>query len=115
MGCKVAVSDPFDIRGTVKTIRGILKGDGVRVLILRRNCEIVRMKRERTKSFAIRIEEQKCKGEECAICSSEFRCPALYQDDKSGKTRIKEDICCGCGVCGEICPFKAIVREEMGS
>ena len=115
MGCKVAVSDPFDIRGTVKTIRGILQEEGVRVLILRRNCEIVRMKRQRTRPFAIRIEEQKCKGEECAICSSEFRCPALYQDDKSGKTRIKKDICCGCGVCAEICPFKAIVREEMGS
>ncbi|MEW6664711.1 MAG: thiamine pyrophosphate-dependent enzyme [Thermodesulfobacteriota bacterium] len=113
LGCKVMVSDPFDLRGTVKTLRGILRGEGVRVLILRRSCEIVRMKREKSRPFAIRIDEQRCKGAECGICSSEFRCPALFQDDRSGKTRIKEDICCGCGVCADICPFKSIVREEI--
>jgi indolepyruvate ferredoxin oxidoreductase alpha subunit len=112
LGCTVTVSDPFDIRGTVKTIRTLLQGEGVRVLILRRDCEIVRMKREKLKPFGIRVDEEKCKGTECAICSSELRCPALFQDEKTGKTRIKEDICCGCGVCAEICPFKSIEMEE---
>jgi indolepyruvate ferredoxin oxidoreductase alpha subunit len=115
LDCKVTVSDPFDIKGTVKTVRGILKESGVRVLILRRNCEIVRMKREKAKPFSVKINEQKCKGKECAVCSSEFRCPALFQDENTGKTRIKEDICSGCGVCVDICPFKSIIREESGS
>jgi indolepyruvate ferredoxin oxidoreductase alpha subunit len=112
LGCKVTVSDPFDTRGTTKTIRALLQEEGVRVLILRRDCEIVRMKREKLKPFEIQIDEEKCKGTECAICSSEFRCPALFQDEKTGKTRIKEDICSGCGVCAAICPFKSIVRKE---
>ena len=114
LGCEVMVSDPFDIRGTVKTIRSLLKmEEGVRILILRRACEIVRIKEEKMRPYGLRVEEEKCKGEECGICSSEFRCPALFQDVETGNTRIREDMCSGCGVCADICPFNAIEREEI--
>jgi indolepyruvate ferredoxin oxidoreductase alpha subunit len=54
LGCEVAVSDPFDIKGTVKAMRQLLNQDeGVRVLILRRACEIVRMKAEKNKPFVV--------------------------------------------------------------
>ncbi len=113
LGCEVMVSDPFDIRGTVKTIRSLLKmEEGVRILILRRACEIVRAKTEKVRPYAIRIETEKCKGEECGICSSELRCPALFQDTEAGNASVKEDMCSGCGVCTDICPFNAIIREE---
>ncbi|MBT3254882.1 MAG: 4Fe-4S binding protein [Deltaproteobacteria bacterium] len=116
IGCEVTVSDPFDIKGTVKAMRDLLHRDeGVRVLILRRACEIVRMKTEKNKLFNIAILEDKCKGEECGVCSSAFRCPALYQDSETGKTRLKEEMCSGCGVCTDICPFQAITREETAS
>lgn len=112
LGCEVAVSDPFDVRSTIKTIRKLLKEEeGVRVLILQRSCEIVRMKKEKIKPFIVQILESKCKGEECAICSSAFRCPALFQDAQTGKAKIKEEICSGCGVCVDICPFNAITKE----
>lgn len=87
--------------------------EGVRILILRRACEIVRMKEEKMRPYGIRVEEEKCKGEECGICSSEFRCPALFQDVETGNTIIREDMCSGCGVCADICPFNAIEREEI--
>lgn len=113
LGCEVTICDPFDVRGTIKTIRKLLKEEeGVRVLILRRSCEIFRMKKEKTKPFNVQILEDKCKGEKCAICSSVFRCPALFQDTATGKARIREEICSGCGVCVEICPFNAITRGE---
>jgi len=113
LGCKFMVRDPFDIKGTIKTIHKLLKEEeGVRVLILRRSCEIVRMKKERIKLFNVQILEDKCKGEECSICSSAFRCPALFQDTETGKAKIREEICSGCGVCVDICPFNAIMREE---
>jgi len=86
---------------------------GVNVLILRRSCEIVRMKKEKKKPYLIRIDQERCKGEECSICSSEFRCPALFQDPKTGKAQLMEDICSGCAVCADICPFKAINTEEV--
>jgi indolepyruvate ferredoxin oxidoreductase alpha subunit len=113
LGCQVLTSDPFDIKGTVKIIRSLLKEEGgVRVLILRRSCEIVRMKEQKVKPFEMGIDDELCKGETCAICSSEFRCPALSQDPKTGHAKIKNEICSGCGVCVEICPFKAITRKE---
>lgn len=112
LGCTVTVSDPFDLRGTIKTIRGLLKqADGVRVLILRRQCEIARMKQEKDKPFNMALDQEQCRGNECGICSREFRCPALILDPESGKSLIKEDICTGCGVCADICPFNAISRE----
>jgi indolepyruvate ferredoxin oxidoreductase alpha subunit len=114
LGCQVMVRDPFDIKGTLKTIRKLLKEDeGAKVLILRRNCEIVRMKQEQTKPFTVRVQEDKCKGEECSICSRDFRCPALYQDLQTGKTILREEMCSGCGVCVDICPFNAFTREEI--
>ncbi|MEE9611872.1 MAG: thiamine pyrophosphate-dependent enzyme, partial [Desulfatiglandales bacterium] len=114
LGCEVMVSDPFDIRGTIKAMRTFLKEEqGVRVLVLRRACEIVRMKKEKIKPFTVQIQEDQCKGEECAICSSAFRCPALFEDPETGKARMREEMCSGCGVCVDICPFNAFTREEM--
>ena len=116
LGCVVEVADPFNVRETIKKTRKLLKmEEGVRVLILRRTCELLRMRREKTKLYQVQIDEEKCKGEECGICSSEFRCAALVQDQATEKAQLREDICCGCGVCVEICPFKAITREEMAS
>jgi indolepyruvate ferredoxin oxidoreductase alpha subunit len=116
LGCRVEVCDPFDIKGTRKTMRELLKiNEGVSVLILRRSCELVRMKAERIKPFTVKVIEKNCKGEECGICSSAFRCPAFVQDILTGTAKIKEEICSGCGVCVEICPFNAITREEISS
>jgi indolepyruvate ferredoxin oxidoreductase alpha subunit len=114
LGCRVAVCDPFDVRRTVKKIREFLKQEeGVRVMIMRRTCELLRMRREKTMPFVVRVLADKCRGEECGVCSRDFRCPALVQDLETGKAVIMEDICCGCGVCFDICPFNAIVREEV--
>jgi len=114
LGCTVAVTDPFDVRRTIKKIREFLKQqEGVRVLIMRRTCELVRMRQEKSMPFVLRVQEDKCRGEECSVCSRDFRCPALVQDLETGKVTIKEDICCGCGVCFDICPFNAITREEV--
>ncbi len=114
VGASVTVADPFDLRATAKTLRGLLQaGSGVRVLILRRPCELVRMKREKNKPFKVYVDQQACKGEECGICYSSFRCPAFALDNKEGKARIRQDACPGCGVCAQICPFNAIKCEEV--
>ena len=95
-------------------MRTFLKEDqGVRVLVLRRACEIVRMKKEKIKPFTVQIQEDQCKGEECAICSSAFRWPALFEDPETGKARMREEMCSGCGVCVDICTFDAFTTEEM--
>ena len=117
LGCSVTVSDPFDIKGTTRKIRKLLRNetgdDNVRVLVLRRACELVRMRNERTRPYTVMIEEDLCKGEKCAICSRSFRCPALVLDSNQDKARLRDEACCGCGVCVEICPFSAITKEGV--
>jgi indolepyruvate ferredoxin oxidoreductase alpha subunit len=111
----VTIGDPFDIQGTVKALRRLLKEKGVKVLVLRRRCEIARMKRDQGRPFAVHVDVGRCKGAGCGICSSRFRCPAISEDPATGMARIREDACCGCGVCADICPFHAIVREANAS
>ena len=113
LGCTVTVADPFDIRGSVRTMRQLLKEEtGVRVLIMRQPCELVRMRQEKNKPFTMQVDPAVCRGTECQICTSDFRCPGLDRDPANGRTRIREDICSGCGVCADICPFKAITCEK---
>ncbi len=113
VGCKVTVADPFDLNSTIKTVRKLLKEDeGVRVLILRRTCELVRMKQHKTVPYRVKIDKEKCKGDQCGICLSQLRCPGLVRDPESGKAQFREDICTGCGVCVDVCPFKAINKEK---
>ena len=114
LGCRVTVADPFDLRSSIRTIRHLLKEDsGVRVLIMRRTCELVRMKQEKVQLFRVYVDDEKCKGEECRICTREFRCPGLAWNSDTGYATIINDICSGCGVCVDICPFNAIVRKEV--
>lgn len=113
IGCRVTVADPFDIKKATKTIRKLLNDDkGVRVLILRRKCELVRMKDEKRQNYLISFNQEKCKGEKCRVCLTKFRCPGLVVNPRSGMIEIREDICSGCGACVEICPFNAISKEQ---
>ena len=112
IGCKVAVNDPFDIKGTTDKIIEFMKdNDGVKALVLRRSCELTRMRKERKEPYRVWVDEEKCKGEKCLFCIHVFNCPSLILDRQTGKAIIGED-CPGCGVCVDICPSKAILREE---
>jgi len=113
IGCKVTVADPFEISATVKTIRNLLKEEeGVRVLILRRTCELVRMKSAKTIPFKMSVDQDKCRGDECGVCLAQFRCPGLVRNPESGQAEIRDDLCSGCGACAQICPFKSINKEK---
>lgn len=113
LGITVAVADPFEVKGTTKKIRELLNMEGgVRVLIMKRACELLRAKRDKTKPYKVKVHAEKCKGKKCRICYSDFRCPALMQDQETGISTIREDACPGCGACVNVCPSKAITREE---
>ena len=114
-GAKVEVTDPFDLGGTQKKVlRALEDPQGVRVIIMRRKCQMLKGKEEKP-PFRIWIDPQKCLGEDCGcdrLCTRVFKCPGLIWDGKAGKSRVDEAICVGCGVCADICPEGAILKEE---
>jgi indolepyruvate ferredoxin oxidoreductase alpha subunit len=113
LGCQVVVSDPFDIEGSTQKLRHLMKEkDGVRILILRRTCELIRMRKERKHPYRVWVDTEKCRGETCAFCTRMYKCPGLVWDRELGKAQILEAVCPGCGVCVDICPFGAIHREK---
>jgi indolepyruvate ferredoxin oxidoreductase alpha subunit len=113
IGCSVHVIDPFDIKGTIRKVRELInEQNGVRVLILRRQCELLRMRKEKETPYRMTVDLDACRGKKCGVCLSQLRCPGLAWDSETGKTEVRGDMCSGCGVCADICPFKAIKREE---
>jgi len=114
LGAKVKVADPFDVAGTTEAMLELLEDkEGVKVLILKRECALVRSKRQK-KLFQVEVNKERCLGETCGcnrLCTRVFKCPGLYWDRATGKAGIDEAICTGCGVCAEICPASAIRKE----
>jgi indolepyruvate ferredoxin oxidoreductase alpha subunit len=119
LGVEVEVVDPFDIEGTVKKLSRFLEFEGgVRVLISKQECALVRARRPERERFKIRVDQDLCLGKECGcnrLCTRVFKCPGLVWDPSSGKAQVDEAICTGCGVCASICPQSAILKEAAPS
>jgi len=86
------------------------------VVIMRRECELVRGRRDKKPPYKVHVDPDKCLGEACGcdrLCTRVFGCPGMVWDSESGKATIDETICTGCGVCADICPQGAIIREAV--
>jgi indolepyruvate ferredoxin oxidoreductase alpha subunit len=116
IGARVEICDPFDLKSTTRTMLDLIEQEkGARVAIMRRTCELVRQKKDK-KPYKMQINPDKCLGEDCGcnrLCTKVFRCPGLIWDASIGKTRIDEVICNACGVCADICPEGAIIKEAV--
>jgi indolepyruvate ferredoxin oxidoreductase, alpha subunit len=114
-GAHVEVVDPFDVAATVETLLRLLQEEkGVKVLILKRECALVSAKHQK-RLYQVEVDQDRCLGETCGcnrLCTRIFKCPGLMWDKETGKARIDEAICTGCGVCTEICPASAIKKEK---
>jgi len=114
LGARVQVTDPFDLAATTEAMLKFLQdNEGVKVLILKRECALVRSKKQK-KLYQMEVNQERCLGDACGcnrLCTRVFKCPGLYWDRATGKAGIDEAICAGCGVCAEICPASAIRKE----
>jgi len=114
-GARVEVVDPFDVAATVETLLRLLQNEkGVKVLILKRECALVSAKHQK-RPYRMEVDQKRCLGDGCGcdrLCTRVFKCPGLMWDPMTGKARVDEAICTGCGVCAEICPALAIRRES---
>jgi len=76
-------------------------------------CELVRGRREKA-PYKMHVDTDRCVGDECGckrLCIRLFGCPGLMWDKEAGKAKIDEALCTGCGVCTDICPQGAIIKE----
>ncbi|MBC8177858.1 MAG: 4Fe-4S binding protein [Deltaproteobacteria bacterium] len=116
LGAQVEMGDPFEVEGTTETILRLLQDvEGVKVLILRRECALVRGRTQK-KLFNMEVEQDLCLGEKCGcnrLCTRVFKCPGLIWDTIADRAGIDEAICTGCGVCADICPSLAIRKEVV--
>jgi len=113
LGVEPIVADPFDLNDAAATVYEQLQRPGTKILILRQECALVRGRKE-SRRERIRIDHEKCIGEECGcnrLCTRVFRCPGLKWNCSVSKAEIDEAICVGCGVCAQICPAGAFVKE----
>ncbi|WP_148883427.1 indolepyruvate ferredoxin oxidoreductase subunit alpha [Thermococcus aciditolerans] len=111
----VEVVDPYDIKATVETMKRALQVEGVSVVVTRRVCALHRigeLRRARIQWPIYQVNEEKCTG--CKICINAYGCPAIYWDAETGKAKIDELMCWGCGGCAQICPFDAFEKVREG-
>ena len=116
LGVTVTVTDAYDIAGTTEKMLALLKDKGKpRILLSRRECALARARKEKPE-YRIRIDPERCRGEHCGcdkFCVRVFKCPGLRWDRDAARAAVDEAICVGCGVCTDICPQSAIVREAL--
>jgi len=117
LGAKVEVCDPFDLKNTTETLVRLMADEepGAKVVIMRRVCELVRARREKA-PYKMHVDPDKCAGDDCGckrLCIRLFACPGLMWDKEAGKAKIDEALCTGCGLCTDICPQGAIIKEAV--
>ena len=105
----VEVVDPFDVKKAIDTVEKAIRFEGPSLVVLRRLCVMIEQREKRKKGEAFvpcRVDQEKC-SEKCGACIELLGCPAIVKEGT--KTVIDSYLCTGCGVCVQICPYKAIV------
>ena len=111
IGINVYSADPYDVKNAIAVIEKALKEDEVNVVVMHRQCALIATKgKEHPKVY---VDQTKCLGDKCGLCSRRFKCPGNIWDIKNNKATIDDVLCVGCGVCADLCPAKAIVVEGV--
>jgi indolepyruvate ferredoxin oxidoreductase alpha subunit len=103
----VTVVDPYDLRHTREVLKTEMARPAASVVIARRPCMLVKRHPVRQKP-ALLVNVERCTG--CRACL-QLGCPAIEwqpEADGTGKARINPLLCCGCGLCRQVCRFEAI-------
>lgn len=99
----VRIADPFDVKEFEKTVKEELNKNEPSVIIAQRPCALLKTVKYSGKC----VITDKCKN--CKMCLK-AGCPAITVKD--GHPVIDSTQCNGCGLCMNICPFDAIIKED---
>ena len=99
----IVVADPFDVKNFEKVVKEEVERDDVSLIIAQRPCALLK----KVKYTGHCVITDACK--KCKQCMK-LGCPAISV--KNDAIVIDQSQCNGCGLCTNVCPFKAIVKED---
>ncbi|MBI5000321.1 MAG: indolepyruvate ferredoxin oxidoreductase subunit alpha [Euryarchaeota archaeon] len=102
--------DPSETKDAIEAYKEALDYQGVAVIVSRRACVLLEA-RDRKKAGSFRqfhVKPDDCRF--CLTCIKQYGCPALVKGEK--KVHIDAALCNGCGVCAQVCPYKAIEEDK---
>lgn len=100
------VVDPYKYQTVADAVADSLTKKGVKVILSRRECAI-QAARRKVKYSPVVFDSEKCKN--CKKCINQTGCSAISYKD--GKISIDKSTCNNCGLCTQVCPFDALVKE----
>jgi len=101
----VKTVDAYDVAATTAAVKEGMAQELVSVLIVKRECALIARKDDKGAiSRKHYIDQEACK--KCRTCVDRFQCPAISSTDDV--QTIDDTLCVGCGVCAQVCPYKAI-------
>lgn len=108
----VVTVNPLQLEDVDKALEDAFAYDGPSVIITRWPCVLKRFSPEDLQEFDLThkvctVVKDDCKG--CKICTK-TGCPAISFDKNTKKAAIDPNMCVGCTVCLQACPFDAIVK-----
>jgi indolepyruvate ferredoxin oxidoreductase alpha subunit len=106
--------DPYDLKAMGSVLKRALAyteepEGGIAVVIARHPCVIAYRGEAIPERIPVMVTEE-CDA--CGLCIQRFECPALYHDEALERTEVNRQICAQCGLCIDVCPRGAIVRDE---
>jgi indolepyruvate ferredoxin oxidoreductase alpha subunit len=114
-GCGVRfcrTADPLDLPAFTALVREAVdfsRSDSVAVVIAKSPCLVDRQRPREVRPQA--LVDATCTG--CRVCTSQFECPALVYEAETNRVAVDIMVCSGCGVCLDVCPSRAIARQEV--
>ena len=100
---RVTVVDPNDLAETERVIKEELSVKAPSVIITRRPCALLKSVKHNPPVWA---DPDKCRS--CKACMR-IGCPAISMS--TGKAKIDNTLCVGCGLCSQLCRFGAILDK----
>jgi indolepyruvate ferredoxin oxidoreductase alpha subunit len=103
----IRVVDPYKLEETKQAVKEAHDSTEPFVIITKQPCALIKDVLKARAAIKCIIDQEKCK--KCKACLK-TGCPALRFRD--GIVSIDSSMCNGCGLCKQVCPFKAI--EKVG-
>lgn len=99
-------ANPFDLVASMDAAQKALSVEGPSVILYKAPCITL------IKPDLPLVISKRCTG--CRYCITEIGCPALAFDADEKRVFVNKDLCTGCGLCIEVCPFHAISHQKSG-